>query len=205
MPIAEEDDDRAYRIVCTYCKKRKYFDDFYDHEGRGSKATCKDCIRSKNNEYYSQHRLESCLAQQLRRFTKKIGIVEARELLRVYGSRSAVSGMTENLTVRVWDLSIKAHGSNFILLTRREALRHTEIGGKSGYPELFRRHVDDILSDILLSVPYDAEETLHDESDSEPSSFMDEDEDFLDYFELNIESLSVPPPKTPLDRGLPPC
>ena len=106
--------------------------------------------------------------------------------------------------MRVWDLSIKAHGSNFILLTRREALRHTEIGGKSGYPELFRRHVDDILSDILLSVPYDAEETLHDESDSEPSSFMDEDEDFLDYFELNIESLSVPPPKTPLDRGLPP-
>lgn len=116
----------------------------------------------------------SAMAQKLRRLNSRMGTSEARFLLRAFGGRSALSGATWNLTIRPWNPLFEMSLSNIILLTRKEAAHHDDIGGMCGYPYLFRIHIVELLRETLLDKPLDT-------GCMEPVAVVDETNQVIEY------------------------
>lgn len=207
-------------IKCKECKKRKSYDEYYDFAGQGHQLTCRVCTVSKNSVYYQENKLDIRTAKQMKRLNKAMGVYEARALLREYGYRSALSGVSDQLTVVLWDSSVETRLTNFILLTKKEVAHHYDVGGKSGYSSSFQSHVDAILKGLTQDDKYGNNTLTYDTSDIQhyatfkPLTKEHTSEDLIKYFESNVGVLPIfasnsqpelkPGPELHLEVDLPP-
>jgi len=191
MPTLAVQDDSYDYITCKKCKKKKTSNNYYNFLGQGKALKCKHCTRCENKARYATNPAANGLAQKLRRLNSRMGTKEARFLLRAFGGRSALSGATWNLTIRPWNPLFEMSLSNIILLTRKEAAHHDDIGGMCGYPYLFRIHIVELLRETLLDKPLDT-------GCMEPVAVVDETNQVIEYCYVPTTNTSE------WDRRLPP-
>ena len=184
-------------IKCKECKKRKSYDEYYDFAGQGHQLTCRVCTVSKNSVYYQENKLDIRTAKQMKRLNKAMGVYEARAVLREYGYRSALSGVSDPLSVVLRDFSMEPRLTNFILLTKKEVAHHYDVGGRSGYSSSFQSHVDAILKGLTKDDKYGNNTLTYATSDAQhcatfkPLTPEDTSEDLIKYFESNVGVLPI--------------
>ena len=107
---------------CSVCKKKKLRTSFNPSATHWRVYRCKKCTRQEANRWYRNNLIQNRVAQSLRKMKVGLGATEARHILCAFGSRSALSGSTCQLTVRQWNKELPPSAVNLILLSGNDFL-----------------------------------------------------------------------------------